>query len=69
MASNRASRPRDRRDTVEIISRAEVEEQQQQYSVKSKDPVMSSEPLKVCLCGGVVWCDMLWCDVLYRTTL
>jgi hypothetical protein len=54
MTGNRASRPRDRRDTVEIISRAEFEEQQQQYSVKSKDPVMLLEPLKVCGVCGVV---------------
>ena len=73
LTSNRASRPRDRRDTVEIISRAEFEEQQQQYSVKSKDPVMSFEPLKVCVCG-VVWCvvgwyvmvcDWVWCGVVW----
>lgn len=45
--TKRKLRPRDRRDTVEIVSRAEFEEQQQQYSLKSKDPVTLLEPLKV----------------------
>ena len=65
--SKRKARPRDRRDTVEIISRAEFEEQQQQYSLKSKDPVTSLEPLKVSIVRPpaiVLSCLVLSCLVL-----